>query len=500
MPGYLRWILVNVVSCMVILGCGGSSSSDSTPPPTPTTPPPAPPPPPPPPTQLGNPIEGTIEIGSIAVDAVRFVQGPRTEDRVSSGGLNNPDTRIQYLRQVGERFFFNDTRGVLWVTDSEGSEPISYLDLLEENVGFNADRFPPESGFMSFAFHPDFANDAAAGFGRFYTTFSATPDGNADFIEEASSVQESVLYEWSATDPMASVFAGERREMLRVGQFAPNHNVGTVTFNPTTDLGDADYGMLYVSFGDGGNAHDPREHGQNPNSILGTIIRIDPLGGGDDADYGIPEDNPFADGADGLPEVWAYGLRHPQHFSWDTDDGRMFILDIGQNQIEEVNIGVAGGNYGWRIREGTFATAMGIDTNDSPGGVYERETDSLNLIYPVAQYDHDEGFAIGSGHVYRGSEIPSLVGMYVFTDIVRGRLFYIDTASLEADAPTTIFELDLTVDGEAGSLADVAGHPNTSPGHAPYNQRVDLRLSADAAGELYILSKGDGWIRKLQTR
>lgn len=500
MPCSLRLLLASFVTSMLLAGCGGSSGGDSTPPPAPTTPPPTPPPPPPPPAQLSDPIESVIEVGSITVDAVQFVQGPGTEDRVSGGGVNNPATRIQYMQQVGDRFFFNDTRGVLWVTDAEGSEPVGYLDLRNENVGFNPDRFVQESGFMGFAFHPDFSNEGEEGFGKFYTTYSASPDGTADFIEEGGSVQESVLAEWSIENPMDNVFSGEFREMLRVGQFAPNHNVGGIAFNPTSKIGDADYGMLYVSFGDGGSANDPRQHGQNPNSILGTIIRIDPLGGGDDAEYGIPTDNPFADGVDGLPEVWAYGLRHPQNYSWDTTDGRMFILDIGQDQVEEVNIGVAGGNYGWRLREGTFATAYGVDTDDSPGGVYERETDSADFIYPVAQYDHDEGFAIGSGIVYRGSDIPELVGMFVFTDIVRGRLFYIDTASLEPDAPATIFELDVTVDGESGSLADIAGHRNTSAGHAPYNRRVDLRISTDATGELYILTKGDGWIRKLTPR
>ena len=495
----LRWLLASFTTSLLLTGCGGSSGGNPAPPPTPTAPPPAPPPPPPP-ARLTDPIENAIEVGSISVDVVQFVQGPATQDRVSRGGVNNPATRIQYMQQVGDRFFFNDTRGVLWVTDVEGSNPVSYLDLRNEDVGFNPDAFVQESGFLGFAFHPDFANEGEGGYGKFYTTFSASPDGTADFIEEGASVQESVLAEWTSEDPTSDVYSGEYREVLRVGQFAANHNVGNVAFNTTSTAGDSDYGMLYVSFGDGGSAHDPREHGQNPNSILGTIIRIDPLGGGEDSKYGIPADNPFADGANGLPEVWAYGLRHPQSYSWDAADGRMFILDIGQDQVEEVNIGVAGGNYGWRLREGTFATAHGVDTDDPPGGVYERETDASDLIYPVAQYDHDEGFAIGSGIVYRGSGIPDLVGMFVFTDIVTGRLFYIDTSSLEPDSPTTIFELDITVDGETGTLADIAGHRNTSPGHAPYTQRVDLRISKDAAGELYILSKGDGWIRKLTAR
>ncbi|MYD44021.1 MAG: PQQ-dependent sugar dehydrogenase, partial [Gammaproteobacteria bacterium] len=452
----------------------------------------------PPPTRLSDPIESVIQVGNITVNAVEFTRAPRTEDQVSSGFLNNPATRIQYMQQVGERYFFNDTRGVLWVLDGPGAEPASYLDLRIEGVGFSADQFPQEAGFMGFAFHPAFEAIGAEGYGKFYTTFSATPDGTANFIEASDSVQESVLYEWTVEDSAASSFVGEQREMLRIGQFASNHNIGNVAFNPTATQGTPDYGMLYIGLGDGGGANDPNEHGQNPNSILGTIIRIDPLAGGADAEYGIPNDNPFADGQDGLPEVWAYGLRHPQHFSWDTADGRMFLLDIGQDQIEEVNLGVAGGNFGWRIREGTFATAFGVSTGDDPGGVYARESAGAGLIYPVAQYDHDEGFAIGSGFVYRGSDIEALVGMYVFTDIVRGRVFYIDTANLEPDNPTTIFELNIEVDGETGSIVDIAGHRNTS-GHPNQARRVDLRVSVDTSGELYILAKGDGVIRKLQS-
>ena len=202
------------------------------------------------------------------------------------------------------------------------------------------------------------------------------------------------------------------------------------------------------------------------------------------------------DDGNALDEIWAYGLRHPQHYSWDSD-GRMFILDIGQDQIEEVNIGTAGGNYGWRLREGTFATAYGVTTSDRPGGVYQRGTDSRTYVYPVAQYDHDEGFAIGSGFVYRGRDIAALVGKFVFTDLVRGRLFYIDTDALTAGSPTTIYEIPVTVDGTGQSLVDAAGFTNTNSSHLPHNRRVDLRVSVDGRGEMYLLSKGDGWIRRL---
>lgn len=509
------------------------------------------------PTALEDPIPDEIQLGDIQVNLIEFVRAPESEDDPAPFGTNDAYARIQYLKSPPDesgRLFFNDTRGILYVTDEEGTEPTVYLDLRDMDVDFYPDVFPHESGFMSFAFHHEFALEDSPGYGKFYTAFTADPEsGTADFIEETNSAQESVVYEWTAVDPTALEFFGSRREILRVGQFRPNHNIGNIAFNPFSlvetdenddsegggetisadedDNGDGgetseerheDWGMLFISFGDGGGAHDPREHGQNVESPLGAILRIDPLI--DDLEseesYKIPADNPEIEGA--IPELWAYGLRHPQHFSWDKD-GRMFILDIGQDQVEEVNLGSAGANYGWRQREGTFATAHGVDTEDGLGGVYDvdLEAEENDFVYPVAQYDHDEGFAIGSGFVYRGESVPELAGKYVFTELVRGRVFYIETEPqpeqtpdgdegsdqdesddvddvLVPGEPTTIYELQLLFDGEESTMSDVAGMSNTYLQHSPHLRRVDLRVSVDRHGEMYLLSKGDGWIRKIE--
>lgn len=497
----LSWTFAGIV-VLAVAGCGGGGSAPPPPtPPPPTTPPPQPPPPPPP-TALTNPIPEEIGFGDITVMATEFVRTPQTQDLASPGGTNNPYARIQYIQEapgIPGRFFINDTRGILWVYEESWDVPVELLNLADEAVGFYPNAFPNESGLQGFALHPQYAEENTPGYGKFYTSFSSDPaSGTADFIESAGSVQESSIMEWTMEDAKATTFSGSRRELFRVGQFAPNHNVGSIAFNPTAAPGSADYGNLYVTFGDGGAAHDPAAHGQNPNSILGTVVRIDPLGGVEgESEYGIPADNPFADGTNGLPEVWAYGLRHPQHLSWDSSDGRMFLIDIGQDQIEEINIGVAGGNYGWRVREGTFATVYGVSTSDQAGGVYERGEDSETYQYPVAQYDHDEGFAVSSGFVYRGTAIPALVGMYVFADIVRGRVFYFDASTASPGNPATLSELRIEVEGTEQSLLDVAGFANPNPGHAPHNRRVDLRLSADSSGELFLLSKGDGWVRRL---
>ncbi|MEM7079188.1 MAG: PQQ-dependent sugar dehydrogenase, partial [Pseudomonadota bacterium] len=246
-------------------------------------------------------------------------------------------------------------------------------------------------------------------------------------------------------------------------------------------------------FGDGGSAFDPQDYGQSMREPLGAILRIDPLSASGARAYGVPPDNPFVDaGPEVAPEIWAYGLRHAQHFSFDGA-GRMFINDIGQNHIEEVNLGIAGGNYGWRIREGTFATGQGI-AGGYLGYMFAAPLDPTPLQYPVAQYDHDEGKAIGGGYVYEGAAVPELRGKYVFTDLVDGRVFYIDSTGLEAGKQQAIHELRIFVDGRERDLLDVLGFENT---YAPGQKRADLRIGRDNAGELYLLSKGDGWVRKI---
>ena len=444
---------------------------------------------------LQDPIPGKIQKGDLVVAAEEFVRVPRTSDSSDGGQTNAAYARIQHLIPVGDgsgRLVVNDLRGLLYVTDERGKAPVTFLDIREHDVGFDDSMFPNETGLVGVAFHPQFGDEGTPGFGKFYTAYSTgSGSGTADYLDDDAESHESVIREWTVNDPGADVFSGSSREVFRIGQFAPNHNIGTIAFNPHAEAGSLDYGMLYVCLGDGGAAHDPRDHGQSLAVPQGAIIRIEPLGGDATRGYGIPPDNPFV-GRDGVaPEIWAYGLRHPQHFSWDTD-GRMFIGDIGQNQIEEVNLGRPGANYGWRLREGTFASGYAVGTG--PGPVYPRPSrDESEFVYPVAQYDHDEGNAIGGGFVYRGQAIPELQGKYVFAEFALGRLFVIDTDALAAGQPVEITEIRLVLGGSEQALVDVAGFPNTYG----RGDRVDLRLGIDSAGELYLLTKGDGWVRKL---
>ena len=446
---------------------------------------------------LTDPIPEPIRKGGLVVAATEFVRAPRTADSSVDAPTNRAYARIQYLTPVGDgsgRLVINDLRGLLYVTDEDGMAPVTYLDVRTRGVGFEDSMFPNETGLVGVAFHPQFAAPGTPGFGKFYTAYSARSDsGRADYLDDDAASHESVIREWTADDPRANVFSGTSREVFRIGQFAGNHNVGVIAFNPTAAPGSPDYGLLYASFGDAGSANDPRDFGQSLDAPHGAIIRIDPLAGDGNRGYGVPADNPFVGQAGAAPEIWAYGLRHPQQFSWDVD-GRMFIGDVGQGSVEEVNLGVPGANYGWRLREGAFATSYAAGDRRR-GRVYPRPArDDRPFVYPVAQYDHDDGYAVGGGFVYRGRAIPALRGKYVFTDFPRGRVLYLDADALEPGRLAEIRELRLVIGGRERDLVEVAGFPNT---YAP-GDRVDARLGIDSAGELYLLTKSDGWVRKLE--
>lgn len=444
---------------------------------------------------LDDPIPEEIIMGDIAVTADEFVRLPRTYDADPGGNTNSAYARIQYMYPFHDgsgRLLISDLRGILYISDESGMDPVVYLDLRRQDIGFDASTLPNESGLLGFALHPQFSEAGTSGFGKFYTSYSASLEsGVADYLESPDNDHESVIAEWTSTDPSANQFTGSHRELFRIGQFASNHNIATLAFNPAATVGDGDFGMLYFSLGDGGGANDPDENGQSLSNPMATISRIDPLGGENGAAYGIPPDNPFLTTEGAAPEIWAYGLRHAQHFSFDTD-GTMYISDIGQSQIEEINIGEPGANYGWRLREGTFATAFGIG-GVRPGPVYPRPADETDFVYPVAQYDHTPSNAVSSGFVYRGSAIEALIGKFIFTDMVTGRVFYIETDNLTPGEPAVINELRINIGGNERNLGEAIGFPNTYFS----GNRADIRLGIDAGGELYLLSKGDGWVRKL---
>lgn len=408
---------------------------------------------------------------------------------IPSSANERPMARINLLREVDDesgRLFVNDLRGNFWsITDGE---PSLFVDIKSEFSNF-IDSPGFGTGFGAFDFHPEFADN-----GIFYTTHTeATGSGDADFGPFMSDgiIMQWVLTEWTLTDPALEAWQGEKREIIRFDYPGRIHGMQEIAFNPTAEMGDEDYGLLYVCLGDGGSSQSGfPENLRKKTSWLGTIFKIDPFGSNSsNGKYGIPESNPFVN--DTIPEVikeiYAYGFRNPHRISWDPIDGsKMYCGDIGESNIEEVNQVIAGGNYGWDSREGTFL----YDVNISREVVFPLPANdsSFNYVYPVAQYDHDEGAAIVGGYVYRGSDMPQMEGEYIFGDIASGRLFHFnaDESALGSQSQISLIGLRGS-DGFGTSILSEISH-----------NRADLRFGTDLNGEMYTLSKADGSIWRLR--
>ncbi|HWI84840.1 MAG TPA: PQQ-dependent sugar dehydrogenase, partial [Sphingomonas sp.] len=398
---------------------------------------------------------------------------------------------LQEPKDGSNRLFINDTRGILYVTHKAGGTPVPYLDLRTAGIGFSNAANATQTGLMSFAFHPNFNKDPSKpGYNIFYTIDTSAASGSAGAwgVPGKAANHDNIVHEWTVTDPSAATAnVAAVREVMRFAQPYSDHGPGTIAFNTSAKAGDADYGKLYIGMGDGGDVNDPLNLAQNRTVPFGKILRIDPADpdGAGPLAYTIPADNPFVGAVDARAEVWAYGLRNPQHFSWDSS-GRMIISDIGQAQIDEVDVGVAGANYGWPAREGTYA--RGTDTADL--NIYDSPPNP-GFADPIAQYDHEEITrfggnlaSIGSAFLYEGDLLPGLRGDVILTDLVVGRLFYFDPDDAVGGTPATLRELMLTLDGLPTTMRALEGYART--------KRVDLRLGMDADGELYMVTKGTG--------
>jgi glucose/arabinose dehydrogenase len=241
--------------------------------------------------------------------------------------------------------------------------------------------------------------------------------------------------------------ARSRRQLLFVDQPYPNHNGGNLVFGPD--------GMLYVGLGDGGSAGDPLNSGQRTDTLLGKILRIDvdsPSGG---KPYGIPAGNPFAGGG-GRPEILHWGLRNPWRFSFDRDRGDLWIGDVGQNTVEEVDFrpaGASGANFGWNAFEGTR----------SFGGTARGPT-----VKPVAQYTHAKGCSVTGGFVYRGSKVPSLRGRYIFADWCSGRTWSMRAGPRPGDVREITRRLSRSLANVTSFGEDAAGELYATAGDSVY--------------------------------
>lgn len=368
--------------------------------------------------------------------------------------------------------------------------------------------------------------------------------------------RQAVLIEWTDNNIGNTTFEGSARELLRVGFNDVVHPLGDLIFNPLAQPGDEDYRNLYLANGDGAAGETPGAQHPTPqrlDALQGKILRITPdltlrtntTALSANGRYRIPtggaDPNPFVSlSLPGLQkEIYAYGFRNPHRMSWDVTVSARLVNDIGLYSWEEVNVIHKGDNYGYAEREGIEQLFVGGPndglTGSQAGVPFPTNSDLLIVtglvssvapVYPVAAYSHRDGDAISSGFVYRGSLMPALRGKYIFGDITTGRLFYSDLAEMlaadDGDRATmaTIHELQVVFNGvkrrvfdilsdtyhekggtSANALPGGCGGLNTSgddPEGVPYGcGRADIRLAQDNDGELYLLSKSDGMIRKM---
>jgi glucose/arabinose dehydrogenase len=386
-------LLAVLALTLLTQNCGGGNGSGNNPPP------------PPPPGPL------TITLASVAT------------------GFVNPLGLVP-ANDNSNRLFVLEQRGTIRIIQNGSVLATPFLDIQNRVEAMD------EKGLLGMALHPQFAQNRR--FFLNYTTGRLT-GGLQSVIAE---------YQASAADPNRADLT--ERILFTVNQPFDNHNGGQLGFGPD--------GFLYIAFGDGGSAGDPLNNGQSRQTLLGKILRIDVNGtNSSNGQYGIPANNPFASGANGMPEIWALGLRNPWRFSFDTNGGRLFAGDVGQDNFEEIDIIIGGGNYGWRTMEGMHCF------NPASGCI------QTGLILPITEYNHNEGRAVIGGFVYRGTAIPQLQGQYIFGDLTSGTIWRLQETSPGVWSRTTLHSSGRTISS----------------------------FGQDLAGELYVLDYDNGVVLRI---
>jgi glucose/arabinose dehydrogenase len=344
-------------------------------------------------------------------------------------GLNSP-LGLEQPNDGSNRLFVVEQGGTIRIIQNGAVLAQPFLDISGKVVTGG------EMGLLGVTFHPGFQQN-----GKFY----------ANYVRSLSGQIQSVIAEYTASPANATtVDPASERILLTVDQVGNfnNHKAGQLAFGPD--------GFLYFGLGDGGSEGDPFGHGQNTQTLLGKLMRIDVNATSPGLQYQIPADNPFVAGG-GLPEIWAFGFRNPWRFSFDRTSGRLFLADVGQDSFEEVDIVQKGGNYGWNIMEGLhcFNPPTGCNTT--------------GLTLPIAEYSHSEGNAVIGGYVYHGSNIPGLQGMYVFGDLGTGKIWVLQETSPNVFARTLVATTGKTISS----------------------------LGQDQSGELYLVDYGGGNVYRI---
>jgi len=424
----------------------------------------------------------------IVVDYVEFAVIPGVGDAP-------PRMTILVTEPGTRRMFVTDMNGPIHSVSYDGQTVTPYLDTNDPQWGYAIQSRGNERGLQSLAFHPQFAEQGAPGYGKLYTwvdILDSAPDPDFRPGPESRDSHDTVLLEWTARDASAAAYDGESpRELLRLEQPYSNHNAGQLGFDPTARPGDPDFGLLYIGVADGGSGGDPMNMAQSLAHAFGKILRIDPLGSNSaNGRYGIPADNPFASDEDPntLGEIYAYGARNPQRFAWDPQNGNLFMADIGQNTIEELTLVPKGANLGWNVWEGSFRyQGRGVGLDDVRG--------DRGVVYPVAEYDQEDPLlqrlsAATGVHVYRANAIAGLADMVLWGDIPSGEVWAVPADDLRDGGQAVIRRVLLNDDGTPKTLLEVIQAKTEAT-------RADLRFGSGPEGEPFLLNKRDGIVRML---
>lgn len=316
-------------------------------------------------------------------------------------GLANP----LFVTNAGDsRLFIVEQGGRIKILSGGILLPTPFLDISAKVLAGG------ERGLLGLAFHPQYATN-----GRFYVDYT---DRNGN----------TVISEFRRTTSFPNLASTTERVLLRIGQPFPNHNGGMLAFGPD--------GLLYIGMGDGGSAGDPGNRAQNINSLLGKILRIDVNGRTGSLPYRIPPTNPYV-GRLGDDRIWARGLRNPWRFSFDRATGALWIGDVGQDRVEEIDRSTAatgrgrGADYGWPVLEGNrcYRPASGCSTR--------------GMTPPLAVYTHSLGCSVTGGYAYRGTAYPALRGAYLFGDFCSGRIWALNADGPNSQTPTLVYDTSM---------------------------------------------------------
>ena len=319
-----------------------------------------------------------------------------------------------YVTHAGDgsqRLFVLERAGRILVLQPGGTVPSVFLDIQSRVLSGG------ERGLLGLAFHPDYARNR-----RFFVNYTRDPDGTTVIAEYRASM---------ANPDLADI---QEIVLLSIAQPFSNHNGGMLVFGPD--------GFLYIATGDGGSGNDPDNRSQNPNDLLGKILRLNiDQSQSESVLYSSPPGNPFFGEVSGRDEVFALGLRNPWRFSFDRATYELYAGDVGQGEREEVDIVTIGGNYGWRVFEGSLCTDLGPDACVAD-----------NFTAPLVEYDHMQGrCSITGGYVYRGNALTLPTGTYVYADFCTGEIFLYENGE-----QTVVLDTDLLLasfgEDEAGEM------------------------------------------------